>query len=87
MAVLQIPWTTQTTGIAASIGAFDQTDLLRIPYVASEMPYLNNGSAVFWKLLGMLPMGEAVDQPRFEFFTDTKFETQVKGTALKRSCM
>jgi hypothetical protein len=82
MAVLQIPWTTQTTGIAASIGAFDQTDLLRIPYVASEMPYLNNGSAVFWKLLGMLPMGEAVDQPRFEFFTDTKFETQVKGTSI-----
>jgi len=81
MAVLQVPWTTQTTGIEASIGAFNQTDLLRIPYVASEMPYLNTGSAVFWKLLGMLPMGDAVDQPRFEFFTDTKFETQVKSTA------
>jgi hypothetical protein len=79
---MQVPWTTQTTGIAASIGAFDQTDLLRIPYVASEMPYLNQGSAVFWKLMGMLPMGEAVDQPRFEFFTDTKFETQVKGTSI-----
>lgn len=82
MSIMQIPWKTQTDGIAASIGAYDQTDLLRIPYVASEMPYLNTGSAVFWKLMGMLPAGEAVDQPRFEFFTDTKFETQVKSTTI-----
>jgi hypothetical protein len=80
MAILQAPWTTQTNGIKAPIGNYSDSDLLRIPYVESEMPYLNEGSALFWKLLSMIPVGEEVDQPRFEFFEDTKFDTHVKST-------
>lgn len=70
------PWTTRTAGIQTPFGNYNATDLLRIPYISGEMPYLNQGSAVFWKILQTLPMGESVDQARFEFFSDTKFETQ-----------
>lgn len=81
MSIMNTPWTTQTEGIKTPIGDYSDNDLIRHPYVESEMEYLNEGSALFWKLLSMIPVGEEVDQPRFEFFEDTKFDTHVKSTA------
>lgn len=81
MAIQRITWNTQATGIAVPLGSYSDSNLTRIPYVDSDRPYLNQGGAVFMKLLGMIPQGESIDQPRFEFFEDTKFETQVTTTA------
>ena len=62
------PWTTRTAGIETPFGSYSDSELLRIPYVDDGRPYLNTGNAVFWRFLNMLPMGEAVDQARFEYF-------------------
>lgn len=74
MALIAIPMNTQTTGIAVSSGAFDQTDLLRIPDVDPNFYYMSKGH-VFFKLLQLIGGRDSVTQPRQEFFNDDKFET------------
>jgi hypothetical protein len=64
---------TQTSGIAVSTGAYDQVDLLRIPDVDPMFHMLNDGSALFYRMLSMLAKDEAATQPRFEFFEDDKY--------------
>lgn len=72
---------TQTSGIAVSTGAYDQTDLLRIPDVDPMFHMLNDGSSLFYRMLSMLAKDEAATQPRFEFFEDDKYavRTTVNG--------
>lgn len=64
---------TQTSGVAVSTGTFDQTDLLRIPDVDPMFHMLNDGSALFFRILSMLAKEKPATQPRFEFFEDDKY--------------
>ena len=74
MAISTQPFNTQLSGIAVSTGAYDQTDLLRIPSVDPNFYYSNKGN-MFYKLLEFLGATEVVDQPRHEFHNDDKFDT------------
>jgi hypothetical protein len=76
MALVAVPLNTQGTGYSVSTGAFDQTDLLRIPSVDPNFWYGNRG-AMFLKYLQLLGGSQSVDQPRHEFFNDDKFSTVV----------
>jgi hypothetical protein len=67
---------TNTAGIEVPTGAYDATDLLRIPNVDPNFYYMNRGK-VFYKLLQLIGGSTSVDQPRHEFFKDDKFETVV----------
>lgn len=72
---------TQTSGIAVSTGAYGQTDLLRIPDVDPMFHMLNDGSALFYRMLNMLAKDSPANEPRFEFFEDDKYpvRTTVDG--------
>ena len=69
-------FSTQTSGVAVSTGAYNQTDLLRIPDVDPMFHMLNDGSALFYRLLSMLAKEEPASQPRFEFFEDDKYSVR-----------
>jgi hypothetical protein len=72
---------TQTSGIAVPTGAYDATDLLRIPDVDPMFHMLNDGSALFYRILNMLAKDAPATEPRFEFFEDDKYpvRTTVNG--------
>lgn len=78
-------WNTQTSGAAVPSGALSSSngfdDILRVPYIASEMSALNNGEAVFYKFLDALGTSEATDQPRFDFAETDRKPTQAKVSA------
>ena len=67
---------TQTSGIAVSHGTYDQLDLLRIPDVDPMFHMLNDGSALFYRILSMLSKEAPADQPRFEYFEDDKYSVR-----------
>lgn len=79
MALVSVPLNTQGNGYSVSTGAFDQTDLLRIPSIDPNFWYLNRGT-MFLKFLQMVTGSENVDQPRHEFYNDDKFDTVVTAS-------
>lgn len=61
---------TQTAGIAVPTGAYDASDLLRIPEVDPNFHMINDKSFMLYMLLSMFAKGKPSDQPRYEFFED-----------------
>lgn len=76
MAITAMPLNTQGVGYAVSTGAYDQTDLLRIPSVDPNFWYGNRGH-MFIKYLELIGGAMSIDQPRHEYFEDDKFSTVV----------
>lgn len=77
----QVTWNTQSNGIAVPVTTTPATDLLRLPEVSADRPFLNTGNTVFWNLLNAIGAGESASQPRYDWFEDDKFSTMSTSNA------
>ena len=64
---------TQFTGIAVPGLGTAGSDLLRINEVDPNFKYLNDGTALLYRMLTMWSTDEASDQPQYWFFNDDQF--------------
>ena len=82
MAYLSNVLNTQLTGIAVPDGSVGN-DLLRINDVDPMFTMLNDGSALFYRLLTMYGSEEAASQPQYHFFNDDIYasETNINNGA------
>ena len=75
MSINSVTWKTNTAGIAVPTTSTPATDLLRLPDVSADRPFLNKGNSVFWSFLNMIGQGEAATQPQYWWFEDDKHTT------------